>query len=257
MAQVADSEFGARRGRTIARLAAYSLLLLFLISVLVAVLGSLSTDPARALNLITEVLERSTLPLVAVLFLYLGFSGDAVPAKWECRIALWMRPLLRLAALLYLITAIAVAALIPQLEAARVATLESRLQQSEQGLAALRQGVEQVGDAALLRRLLAVQPQLLRSFETEGGANPDEPLDVQRSRANTLLERAETNLRREYQGQRAELSFGLARQAVRLALTAFVYALFYLLVAQIWPRSLAATVERIRALRTRREAEAE
>lgn len=257
MGQAVDTEFGARRGRTLARLAAYSLLLVFLISVLAAVLGSGGTDPARVLTLITEVLERSTLPLVAVLFLYQGFSAEAVPALWECRLALWLRPLLRLAALLYLLSAIAVAGLTPRLEATRVATLESQLQQGLQGLSGLRQAVERVDNPALLRRLLAVQPQLLRSFEAEGGIAPDSPLDAQRSRAETLLERAETNLRREYQGQRAELSFGLARQAIRLALTAFVYALFYLLVAQIWPRSLAATVERIRALRARREAEAE
>ncbi len=256
MADVIGTEFSARRLNTVARLSAYSLLMVFVISALAAVVGVRSSDPAQALALITEILERSTLPLVAVLFLYLGFSGDAVPALWECRIALWLRPLLRLAALLYLISAIAVAALTPQIEAARVGALESQVQQSEQGLAALRQGVERVDSAALLRRLLAVQPQLLRSFESEGGANPDEPLDAQRARATTLLERAETNLRREYQGQRAQLSFGLGRQAVRLALTAFVYALYYLLVAQIWPRSLAATVERIRDLRARREAEA-
>jgi hypothetical protein len=115
--------------------------------------------------------------------------------------------------------------------------------------------VDGIDSPALLRRLLASSPPLLRSFESEGGTDPAEPLDLQRERARKLLERAETNLRREYQGQRAELSYGLGRQAVRLALTALIYALYYLLVVQIWPRSLAATVERLRDRRARREAE--
>lgn len=254
MGQAFDSEFSARRLRTLARLAAYSLLLLFLISALAA-LASGSGEPARVLALITEVLERSTLPLVAVVFLFLGFSGDAVPALWECRLALFLRPLLRLVALLYLLSAITVAGLVPRIEATRVETLESQLQQGLQGLAALRQGVDRVDSPALLRRLLASSPPLLRAFASEGGTDPAEPLDLQRERARKLLERGEANLRRDHQRQRAELSYGLARQAVRLALTALVYALYYLLVVQIWPRSLAATVERLRDLRARREAE--
>lgn len=255
MAQDVSTEFSPRKARTVARLAAYCLLLLFLISVLAAVLGSIGTDPARAIALITEILERSTLPLVATVFLVAGFCGDVVPALWECRLALWLRPLLRLVALLYLLSALAVVGLLPRIERARVETLESQLQRGQQGLAALRQGVERVDNAALLRRLLAANPQLLSSFEAEGGTDPQEPLQAQRARADKLLERAEINLRRDYQRSRADITFGLARQAVRLALTAFVYALYYLLVVQIWPRSLAATVERVRALRARREAE--
>jgi hypothetical protein len=162
---------------------------------------------------------------------------------------------LRLVALLYILAAIAVVGISPRQEAVQVETLSGQLERSLQGVAALRAGIERVSDTTTLGRLLASQPGLRETFEAEGGINPGASLAAQKQRALQLLERVETNLRRQGQTQRANVAFGFARQTGRLALTAFAYALFYLLAAQIWPRSVVATLERVREARAARLAE--
>lgn len=250
-------EFSERKSRTLARISAYSLLLVFLISTVAAALPFGFGDPGRVLALLNELLERSTLPLVSVFLLFLGLAGDALPAVWECRLARALRPLLRLAALLYILAAIAVVGIAPRQEAVQVENLSGQLERSLQGVAVLRAGIERAPDAPTLARLLGSQPGLRQAFEAEAGIDSGAPLDRQRQQALQLIDRIEANLRRQGQVQRSTVAFGFARQSGRLALTAFVYALFFLLAAQIWPRSVAATLERVRQARAARLAEEE
>ncbi len=252
-----DLDFTGRRARTLARLCAYTLLVIFLISLLVAVLPLPLANPQRALALVTELLERSTVPLVAVLFLFFGLADDALPGIWECRLALAIRPLLRLAALLYLLSAIAVFSTSQRLESVGVSNLKTQLQASLTGLSQLRTQVEQAPDPDTLRRLVAQQPGLVQAM-TEGGVTLDGDASIARQRAVAaeLLERAEANLRNQGLQRRADASGNLTRQALRLSFTAIVYAVFYLLAAMIWPRSVAATVEKVLESR-RRESDEE
>ena len=64
----------------------------------------------------------------------------------------------------------------------------------------------------------------------------------------------EANLRRQSQLARSDASGQLARQMVRLSLTALIYALYCLFSALIWPRSLQTTVERVLEARRLRQA---
>lgn len=247
-----DLDFTARRARALARLCAYTLLVIFLISLVVALLPLPLGDPQRALGLVTEVMERSTVPLVAVLFLYFGLADDAFPGIWECRFALAVRPLLRLAALLYLLSAIAVFSAAQRLEVVGTRNLTTQLQTSLSSLGQLRDQVERAPNADVLRRLVSQQPGLIQAMGERGGAlGGQASFAQQRAVAADLLERAEANLRSQGLQRRADASGNLSRQTLRLSLTALAYAIFYLLAALIWPRSVAATLEKVLDARRR------
>ena len=81
-------EFTSRRTRTLARLAAYTVLVIFLCSVLAKVFPLPLSDSSTALNALSEVIERSSLPIFATTLLYMGMTDDALPAYWECRFSL-------------------------------------------------------------------------------------------------------------------------------------------------------------------------
>lgn len=241
-----DLDFTGRRARTLARLSAYSLFGIFLISLLVAVLPLPLGDPQRALGLVAELIERSTVPLVAVLFFYVGLADDATPGIWECRLARSVRPLLRLAAMLYLLTAIAVFFAAQTLGTEGGRSLQTQIQTSLTSLRQLQNQVQRAPDVEALRSLVSQQPGLIQAMEERGAALGGEvPFAEQRSTAVDLLENAEIGLRNQGLQRRADASGNLTRQTLRLGLTALVYAIFYLFAGMIWPRSVAATVERV------------
>ncbi|MFQ6537980.1 MULTISPECIES: hypothetical protein [Aphanothece] len=238
-------EFTGRRTRSLARLAAYVLLLVFLLSLLGSALPLPLGDPDRAMLLLNEVLERSPLPLIGVLALFFGFAEDAQPAIWEVMLARGLRPLLRLAALAYLLLALAVLGLADRIEANGVQLLSGQLQTSLQSLERLRRGVDQAGDAQTLQTLLAQDPRLIQAMQQAGiTVGEARTFPQQQALARQLLERAEGNLRQTGQRRRADASGNLTRQSVRLVLVALCYAGFHLLASFIWPPSLALTLER-------------
>ena len=148
-------DFTSHRARSLARLSAYTLVLIFLISLLASLFPLPLEDPQRALAVLQELLERSTVPLVALLFLFAGLAGDALPAPWEMGLASWMGPLLRLVALGYLLTAIAVVAVAARLESTGITQLSGQVQSSLQELQNLRQEVNQY---------LAVPPEVAAQY---------------------------------------------------------------------------------------------
>jgi hypothetical protein len=249
-----QDEFGRRQVRTLSRLCAYTLLAIFLISLLSIALPLPLADPQRSLGLMAELLERSTLPLVAMFFLFFGLSEQALPALWECRLAVWLRPLLLLVALFYLLTAIAIVGVSQRLGSTAASTLNTQVQATASGLQSLRKSVAQAPDAASLRRLLANQPALLQVLQQLGPSlSAEAPWLEQQQQLEQLLDRADVNLKRQAQQLRADASGNLGRRSIRLSLTAISYAIFYLLCSMIWPRSVAATLERIRKARLDQE----
>ncbi len=250
-----QDDFSRRRVRSLSRLCAYTLLLVFLASVLTALVPPPFSDSQSSLALINEVLERSTLPVVAVLFLFFGFSGDALPALWECVLARWFRPLLRLAVLLYLLTAVAAVGVGQQLSRSGVASLDGQVRTSVENLRKFREQVDGETSVVRLRALVARQPQILQALQQEGTPlDQNSPLPELRQQVDRQLTRVEANLRSQSQLARSNASGQLARQMVRLAITALIYALYYLAASLIWPRSILATVEWVRAARLARQA---
>ncbi|MFS6828118.1 hypothetical protein [Cyanobium sp. ATX-6F1] len=154
----ASAGFSGRRGRTFARVTAYTLLALFLVSAVPAALPFALAQPERLFGSLREILERSTLPVVALVVLYAGLSGEAAPSLWEARLAIWLRPLLRLVALLYLLTAVAIVAVAGEVQSQGLAQFKGQLQANLTGLAELRQQFNAAPDATVLRRLLEQQP---------------------------------------------------------------------------------------------------
>lgn len=239
-------DFTGRRARSLARLSAYTLLAVFLISLIAASIPLPLDDPDRAMALLGELLERSTLPLVAVLVLYLGFADDAQPALWEVELARWLRPLLRLAALVYLLVAIGVIGIARSIEATGVGRLTNQVQTSLQAIERLRQEVDQAPDPQALRQSLARDPRLIEAM-TRTGLPPGQEgtLARQQALARELLDRAEANLRQASRRRRADATGNLSTQSVRLVLTALSYGLFFLLAGAIWPASVLDTRERV------------
>ncbi|APD48702.1 hypothetical protein BM449_11225 [Synechococcus sp. SynAce01] len=250
-----QDDFSRRKARSLGRLCSYTLLLVFLASVLTTLLPPPFGDSQRLLAVMAEVLERSTLPAVALLFLFFGFSGDALPALWECWLARWLRPLLRLAALLYLLTAVAVVGVGQQISTNASASFEGQVRTSQESLSEFRRQLDGETSVERLRRVVAGQPQILQALQQEGTPlDQNSTLPELRQQVERLLTRAEANLRRQSQVARANASGQLARQMVRLGLTALFYSLYYLAAAFIWPRSLQTTVERVLEARRLRQA---
>lgn len=244
--------FSNRRARSFARLTAYALLSLFLISAVAAFLPPPFRQPERLFPVLGELLaERSTLPLLALILLFLGFGGRAAPAVWEARLAALLRPLLRLAALLYLITGLALFAVVGQIRSLSGAQISAPFDANLRAIAALRSQVRAAADGGSLRRLLEAQPPFrpLLSDPTSPLAAADAPVDRQRRAALQLLERAEANLRSDDLRRRADADGILLKENLRLSLTALVYAVFYLLASALWPRQLASLLQRARSAR--------
>jgi hypothetical protein len=258
-------DFSARRARTLARLSAYVLLATFALTLLGGWLPVPLGDGQHVFALLTELIANSTVPVVAIFLLFHGLGGRGLPALWEWRLLRLVRPLLRLAAVLYLLTALALVGVVMHVESSGVARLDAELQGGVAGLQRLRQGVQTAQDAAALQQLLASQPGLLQALDAarlprEGDRPPADdagtaPLSERRRQALLLLDRAEANLRVEATRRRADASGNLARQATRLGLSALVYAAFHLLASLLWPRSLLDTRERILEARAARQAE--
>ncbi|MCT0202164.1 HpsJ family protein [Synechococcus sp. CS-603] len=250
-----QDDFSRRKARNLARLCSYTFFLVFLASVITTLLPPRFGDPQRLLGVIAEVLERSTLPAVALLFLFFGFSGDALPALWEFWLARWLRLLLRAAALFYLLSAMAVVGVGQQLSSSTLNSLDAQLRTTQDTLSEFRQQLEAETSVERLRQVVASQPQILQALQQEGTPlEQNSTLPELRQQVERLLTRAEANLLSQAQLARSN-SFGqLARQMVRLSLTALFYALYYLGASFIWPRSLQATVERVLETRRLRQA---
>ena len=239
-------DFTAHRARSLARLCAYTLLVVFLISLVASLVPVPLADPGRAYGVLQEMLERSTLPLVALLFLFVGLAQDALPAFWEVGLARRVRPLLRLVALGYLLTAMALVALATNLDASASIRLRGQQDASLAQLQRISQGVGQATDPDGLRRLLSRRPGLIQAIDaTNPSPGRSASLEELKARAAELLDRAETNIRQASLRRRADASGKLTRQTLRLSLTALAYGLFYLLAGFLWPASLAATIERL------------
>lgn len=242
--------FSGRRARSFARLTAYTLLSLFLISAVAAFLPPPFGRPDRLFPVLGELLaERSTLPLLALILLFAGFGGEAAPAVWEARLAALIRPLLRLAALLYLLTAVALFAVAGQIQSQGSAQLSGQTNANLKGIAELRSQFRAAADIGALRRLLEAQPpfRAVLADPTSPLADAGAPLPQQRQAALQLLDRAEANLRSDDLRRRADAGGTLQKENLRLTLTALVYGAFYLLASAFWPRSLAPLLERARA----------
>ncbi|MEO1002574.1 MAG: hypothetical protein AAFX65_05620 [Cyanobacteria bacterium J06638_7] len=251
-------DFHARRARTLARLSAYTLLASFVLMVGGGALPLPLGDPQRAFALLAELVANSTVPVVALFLLFHGLGGKGLPAFWEWRLLRLVRPLLRLVALLYLLTALALAGLALQVERAGVSRLEAELQSGAAGLQRLRQALQSAPDVASLQQLLAGQPGLLEALDAGPPApapTPEISLAERRRQAALLLDRAEANLRQQTTRRRADASGNLTRQALRLGLSALVFGLFHLAASLLWPRSLLDTRERLLEARAARLAE--
>lgn len=252
-------DFSARRAGTLARLSAYTLLVTFLITLVGGLLPLPLGDSQRLFSLLTELIANSTVPVVALFLLFYGLAGEGLPAHWEWRLLCAVRPLLQLAALLYLLTALALVGVFLQVESTATAHHDAELRSGLAELKRLRQALQASSDATALQQLLASQPGLLQAVDASqlGGrvqpsAAPAPSVAERRRQAALLLDRAEASLRTQVTRRRADASGNLTRQVLRLGLSALVYALFHLVSSLLWPRSLLHTRESILEARAAR-----
>ncbi len=251
-----EIDFTSNRAGSLARIAAYTFLLIFFVNVVAIVLPPPFLDPERTFRSLIELVERSTLPLVAVLFLFLGLTGETLPALWECRIARWFRPLLLVAALLYLLTLLTIFGAAHRIESTGIASSKEQIERSKWELQQLRRSLESGADDASLQRLLGSQPALVKALQLQGGPTWSElSMLERRQRVEQVIDASEVNMTRQALAARANASGKLRKQAMLTGLTALFYSLFFLSAHLIWPRSLTATRERI--LKTREERLAE
>lgn len=234
-----DVDLSLSRLRALARLAAYALQLLFLISVVTSLLPWPAADGQRWLALLSELIERSTLPLVASLLLLAGLSGAVVPARWELAPMHRQRGLLRLAAGLYLVIALALLPLAHQLAEQRGQTIQSQLAQSASQLEALQQQVTGSDSLDSLLRLVPTADQR-QELEKAGDVEAAKSLLLQRLKNEAAVQQ------RRGLGALAEAQGAVWKNAMRLTLSALVYALYFLLASLAWPARWPQLIERIR-----------
>ncbi len=251
--------FGARRGRSFLRITAYTLLLVFVVSALPAFLPLPFGRSEALLNGLRELVERSTLPVVALVFLYQGFADGALPALWECRLALGLRLLLPLVALGYLLIAVAIVAVSMQVTGDGIRQFDQQRQGNQNLVSSFRSRLIATPDVPRLRAVLAEQPAFrsLLKDPTAVLGSADRPLSMQRQAAMALMDRAEVDLQAQYLRSRADLTGRLTSQAIRLGLTSLAYGGFYLLTGLLWPRSDPDLEERVRQSRLSCAAEEE
>ncbi len=240
-----SSDFTNRRASALARLAAYGLALVFLVSLVAVFLPPPFLNPQRLSNALVELVERSTLPLVASALLFWGFSGRARPALWECRAVRVLRPLLLLVALLYLLTTISLGLIGQRLEVEGLAAADLQLRGSQAELQRARSLVGEIPDESTLKAWLGSQPALRQALDQQTGNDqvPDDAEDI-RARINRLLAISEANLQRDAVRAKAEISARVWGRIIRAGLTSLIYAIYFGLVYLLWPRSLLKTVQR-------------
>jgi hypothetical protein len=234
-----DVDLSLGRLRALARLAAYALQLLFLISVVTSLLPWPAADGQRWLALLSELIERSTLPLVASVLLLAGLSGAVVPARWELAPIHRQRGLLRLAAGLYFVTALALLPLAHQLSEQRGQTIQSQLSQSASQLKALQQQVTGSDSLDSLLRLVPTAEQR-QELEKAGDVEAARALLLQRLKNEAALQQ------RRGLSALAEAQGAVWKNAMRLTLSALVYVLYFLLASLAWPARWPQLIERIR-----------
>lgn len=252
-----EIDFTHRRAATLSRMAAYTFLLIFLVNLVAVLLPPPFLQPERTFAALSELVERSSLPLVAVLVLFFGFSGESLPALWECRLARWLRPLLLLAALLYLVTSLAFLGVAQRIAVTGIASTDAQIERASQEFQQLRELLADADDdAEAVQRVLGRQPALAQAVRQQLGDSWERLTPQQRrQRLEQLLDTSEVTTNRQAQAARAEASGQLRQRTLRFSLTALLYAFFFLAAHLIWPRSLAATRHRVLQAREARLAE--
>ena len=251
-------EFTSQRLRSLVRLGAYTLLLLFVIHGVSGWLPFPSDQPSVVLARIGELLERSTLPLVAVLLLYGGLLGRSLPSLWEWRLARMLKPLLLLVAALYVAAGGLLLPVSHRIETEGVKRLQSELSQARSQLKAYGAAVERSSSAPELQRLLANQPALVRQLRNSGN-DPAQANNLAAVRQQTLvLVRSQAaQLEREAIRRESQARGELGQQVLRRLLSAAGLALFFLIAGLSWPSRLPEMGRRIALARERRRLEEE
>jgi hypothetical protein len=239
-----------RRGRTLARLAAYSLVVSVVFSLLLQLFPIQIRDPAWALARASLVLDQSPLLVIALVLLYYGIAEDALPALWECRLALLLRQPLRLLPLLYLGLILVIGFAGSGVEARSVNGLRQQLDQQLRSVTQLRDTVKAQDDVRALLQLVDAQPmlQIVPVKEAVESVGTLSELRVGQIRRPLLehLEQLPSRLQASSLRSIANASGNVVREQLRLGIRAVTYGLFFLLAGIIWPRSMAGTMERVR-----------
>ena len=246
----ASPSFTPRRLQSLCRLAAYTLLTEFLISLVRVLLPiPLTPDPQRLLSITDYVLTTSSMVLLVVVFLFAGLCGDARPARWEWWLARWIRPALMLVSLLYVLLIPSTITLTNQFRTRADASLRVEDGQRVQQLQAYRLQLSRASDVASLRRLIGSQPQLAPALTAPDSPLADSamPLIQQREAALRLIDRLAINFNDASLRRRGDASGQLNLQMLRLCALSLVYGFFFALVSALWPSRLPPYPQRFGA----------
>lgn len=233
--------FSRRRLQSLCRLAAYVLLVEFLVNLLRTVLPiPTSLEPTRLMGLIDFLLTISSMALLVVVLLFAGLCDGVRPARWEWFSVRLLGPFLALVAVLYVLLIPPTIVLSQQIRTSGDEVLRAEDAQRAGQLKGYRDLLEKAADTPALRRLLEAQPQMRQSLSSSESpfAEPSAALPRQRQLALRLVDRIEINLQEASLRRRADASGQLRLQELRLCGLAIVYGFFFALVSLIWPRRL-------------------
>lgn len=230
------SPFTTSRLQTLARLAAYVLVFEYLVILLFSLLP-FSGDSNRLFAQINAALSTSSLPLIAVVLLFAGFSAGARVARWEWWFGRRLKPVLLLAALLYLLSVPALWWLGRSIQTTGDRQIQQQLEGVLTQLAAYAGEVEGAGSSEALRSLVEAQPQLRLSLQSNESpfVPPGASLAQQQSKTLRLLERIRANLQDEGLQRRSDAAADLRKQELRFSALALAHAVFFALASLIWP----------------------
>jgi hypothetical protein len=214
----------AKKFETLSRAASYCLLLLFFINTVTHFFPFPAANLDRWHFVLTQIVERSTLPLVASIFLFAGLRSGSFLSRFELRLIATQKNLALLAALFYLLMAIALLPLATARNSALRSSFDNRLSAVGKSYEQLAGAVQK---ASSLQELQAVVQAQFPQADAQLPANSN--LENVKAAFLSNLEGQRLIQRNQLVTELSGLTNSILLDAIRLLASSLVYAIYFLL----------------------------
>lgn len=228
------SLISTKKFESLSRFASYSLVILFLINICAQFIPFPAANAERWSFVITQIVERSTLPMVASVFLFAGLRSQSLLPKFELKLILLQKRLALLASLLFLFIAIS---LLP-IASARNAVLRASF---DNRLSAVAKSYEQlasvVNKASSLQELKAV----VKAQFPQADLKLPSTSDLQRVKSSFVsnLEAQRLVQRKQLVTELSGLTNSILLDSIRLIGSSLIYAIYFFLYYIAFPSRLS------------------
>ena len=213
-----------KKFETLSRAASYCLLGLFFINIITQFFPFPAANIDRWNFVLTQIIERSTLPLVASVFLFAGLRSGSLLPKFELKLISTQKKLALLASLLYLFIAIALLPIASTRNSALRASFDNRLSAVGKPYEQLAGAVQKASSLQELQAVVQAQfPQAAPKFPANSKLENVKATFISNLEGQRLIQRKQ--LVTELSG----LTNSILLDSIRLLASSLVYAIYFLL----------------------------